>query len=587
MIRNRREIIIGVMLEDISSDFSKELIKSVVNAIPVNRNVRLAVFPGKYDDRKNTDKLHEYREVHNSIFAMGEQCGFDGIIFHLGSVRNDPGDSFYRHCMECFGDIPKVFIGRNDPELVTVNYDNESGIREAINYLVNVSGITRLCMLGGREDNQDACIRKDLFRKCLEEYGLAYSDTMFVNSDMSFVCTEDAAHLLDMNPDAQAIFCVNDAAAKALYTVMHERRIVPGRDVMVFAFDNTNMSGELVPTLSSIGSYGTTLGEKALDLVLDMINGIEVNSALVPTRLFGRESMPYAMYDYNTLEMVNADQSFIYRMFDDCFYRYKSSHRGREEIDLRRLYYEFISKMLLAMKHRYMSIETFDELCRLIDIFFDNGAMRYTDVAKLLRSVEMLQDAMNESQVSAVSNVQNNRLFLRMKDKALFAVAKELASQRNAQFDETLALHQFMADSMGYEDSSEKRYERVLKSIGRFTLRNAALYLFDNPVRFKSESFGGFPQYIRLACIVRDELVHVIPNARQRCRLDEIFLKNELPAKGGGFLAFPVFHADRIYGVLLCEPFGDIYDRGECVALQLGRAFYLIDADKVVRESDG
>ena len=66
--------------------------------------------------------------------------------------------------VEKYGDIPKVLISSQDPDFVTVNYDNETGIREAIDYLVNVNGFTSICMLGGEDYNHDALDRKEIFR---------------------------------------------------------------------------------------------------------------------------------------------------------------------------------------------------------------------------------------------------------------------------------------------------------------------------------------------------------------------------------------------------------------------------------------
>ena len=572
-MKKNRKIIIGVILEDISTDFSKELIKSIVNAIPAGKNVRLAVLPGKYD---SIPSLHSYHDVYNSMFALGEQCGFDGLIIHLGGIGGDDAE-YYERLLKNLGDIPKVYIGLDRSDIVTVNYDNEMGIREAVNYLVNVIGITRLCMLGGRKDNMDARLRRDIFVRCIEEYGLVFEDRFFVNTDMSSDCIADAERLLDMNPDAQAVFCVNDAAAKGLYTVMARRGIIPGKDLIVFAFDNTNMSGELIPSLSSIGAYGNTLGGKALDLVLDMINGVEVGSALVPTRLYGRDSLPYAMYDYNVIEMLNVESAFIYRMFDDCFYRYRTSQRGREEIDLRRLYYEMISRILYAVKYRFMGIETFEELCRMIDIFFASNAVKYTDAAKLIGSIGLLQQSLNDVQRSAEAGSMVNHLFLRMRDRSVIALANKLSDEKKRRFEETRLLQLFMADSMRFSSDPAQARTDLIKCLDRFCLKNAALYMFEEPFTYDPDSFTSFPMFLRLICVVRKGEVHIIPEVRQRCLLRDMFRKNDLPSGRGGYIAFPIFHRDIIYGLLLCEPGGDIYDRGECVALQIGRAMYLTE----------
>ena len=46
-----------------------------------------------------------------------------------------------------------------------------------------------------------------------------------------------------------------------------------------------------------------------------------------------------------------------------------------------------------------------------------------------------------------------------------------------------------------------------------------------------------------------------------------------------GFVALPVFFRDRLYGFMLCELSGDIYERGEYIALQLGRAIHIAEEE--------
>ena len=46
--RNGEKKIIGLVLEEIISQFSKELIQSTLNAIPSDSDIRLAVICGKY-----------------------------------------------------------------------------------------------------------------------------------------------------------------------------------------------------------------------------------------------------------------------------------------------------------------------------------------------------------------------------------------------------------------------------------------------------------------------------------------------------------------------------------------------------------
>ena len=566
--KEKRELVIGLLLEDIGSEFSKNLVMSTVNSVSYNKNVLVIVLPGKYNNEDNDINVRACKAVQNSVFELSRICRFDGFVIHLGGNKEE-----FEHHIQLAGSqkTPRVFIGIDSDELVTVNYDNAAGISEAVNYLVNICGMTRLCMLGGRSDNKDASLRKDVFARCLKETGLSFEESNFINTDMTDSCTAEAERLLDDNPDVQAVFCVNDAAAKALYEVMEERELVPGRDIMVFGFDNTNMSGELTPPLSSIGASIISLGQKATEMIIGMANGDEVSSELVPTRLYGRASLPYEMYDYNSAEMENIESGFIYRMFDDCFYRYRNEYRSSETIDLKRLFYEFISQMLTAMNRRYMSLEKFDELCSLVDIFFENGAVRYTDAEKLIQSINKIQAGMNEMHRSANMNLMVNRLFLRMKDKALLSFASELSQNGNSRNNDLNNLCKFTTDCMAFDETKQTDIEKIITNIPKLGIRNAAFYMFEEPVVCKPDSPIAFPDKILMKCVVRSGKTRLIPKQRQQCAMSDMFSRYELPKSSAGMVVFPVFNGSRIYGFLLCGCEGDIYDKGEYISIQLGK----------------
>ncbi|WP_294470847.1 LacI family DNA-binding transcriptional regulator [uncultured Ruminococcus sp.] len=576
--RRKNERMICMLLEDIGSDFSKELVKSVANAIPAGRGIKLIVLPGKYDDGKGSDSIHDYKAVYNSVFRLSSLCDVDGFIIHLGSVneRDVNNEQIYSSVMDKHREVPKVLVASDLEDVVTVNYDNETGIREAVEYLVNADGLTKFCMLGGRDDNKDARVRREMFEKCLAEYGITLKEKNFVNTDMTAKCVNEAGRLLDDNPDVQAVFCVNDAAGQGLYEAMARRGLKAGRDIMVFGFDNTRMSGELIPPMTSIGSDEMSLGQKALELLLAMMNGDSAKSATVPTRLYGRESFPYEMYDYNRMELVNADPAFIYRMFDDCFYRYKSSFIDREQVNLRRLFYEIFYSILIAMKRRYMSIETFDELAKMVDKFFEKGAMEYTDALKLTKSIERIQVGINHVQRSLAATVLVNRLFSRMKDRAIMAQSMHMISRENNYASEMLKMESFMIGSA----SGNCREENIYRNFGQLGLDNSALYVFDEAVDYSGGSSTVFPEIIRLKCVMRSGELYLLSEERQHCRVSDVLERDELSSRCRGFVAFPIFCRKLIYGLLMCELTDNIYERGEFIAMQLGRAFALCSREK-------
>ena len=403
---------IGLILEDAFTDFAYDIIHSVSFVAKDMKDVRLVVIPGRQDDSADPeDLMHRYKLRYNLIYRMNERYHFDGLLLtfpNLSRVQKD-----------IYEGVPKVYLATELKNEVTVNYDDEMGIREAIDYLVKIKGVTKLCMLGGRDDNTDAQKRKRIFRQCLEDNGLSYTEDQYEPADMSTQTQAPAARLLDRNPDAQAVFCVNDATAAGLYDVLHARGKVPGRDVFVFGFDNGPLAVNLNPPLASIGASGTMLVQKALEMLLEQMDGKEVASQTIPTHLYGRESLMYDIYEFTAREMLSADNAFIDRFFDNCFYRYRNEVVGQGSINLKRLFFEILSRMLRALRNRVMSEEEFSEIRRMIGILFENGVMLYTDPNRFVYDFGRLQDTMNESLRASYVSAMNNRLFTLMRDKAL------------------------------------------------------------------------------------------------------------------------------------------------------------------------
>ena len=578
MSRKRKKKVIGLLIEELESEFSKDLIQSIVSAIPSSRDIQLVVFAGKYINNSSYDKMRAYKTVYNSVYKLGGMCGIDGIIMHFGSMGDEQVRDMIMQYADHYINVPKVFIALNSSDHTTVNYDNERGIREAVNCLVNVNGLTRFCMLGGRDDNVDARARKDIFIQCLKENNISFSRWNYEKTDMSENCITEASRLLDNNIGVQAIFCVNDSVARGLYEAMKARDLVPGKDVYVFGFDNTHMAGEVTPTLSSIGADKCSLGQMALEVMLAKLNGTDIGSALVPTRLYGRQSFYYEMYDYTAADIQNADEAFIYRIFDECFYRYRNEVIDRESVNLKRLFYEFMSRIFKVIKKRYTSFEDFTETSMLIEKFFEKGAMEYTDAAKLITSIERVQIGMNNNyQRSPASRIITNRLFALMRDKAMCSLAEKKSIERENVLEKRRMMQDFMIASMNAKGTKSEREEYIFRNITKLGIKNAAVYMYDSPVQYGFHRSADFPENIKLRCVVRSGEMYLIPKERQFCRINDIFVREELPSRCSGYAPFIIFYDDKIYGIILCELTSDIYDRGEYIALQLGRTIYIIN----------
>ena len=570
------EKLIGLIVGGISNEFSKEVINGVVNSIPDSSNVRLAILPGELMVQNfQSAGISEHHSMFNSVYNLGSICKMDGLIIAMGSIGWRLNDDEIHEFLNQFKNIPIVLIASDYKEYTTVNYDNKMGISEAINSLIIGKNISNICMIGGYDVNVDAVRRKEIYIECLNENGLKFHDKLYEPSDMSENSEEAAEKLLKNNPDVQAIFCVNDASAVGLYNVMKKKGLTPGKEIQIFGFDNTRKAGEMIPPLSSIGSESVTLGQKALELLLEKIEGNEVQSVEIPTRLYGRASYEYDRFDFSLRRINEINEENIQMMFEDCFYRYSDELVGRNDINLKRLFYEIISRIFDGLKRRYIGVDQYNEICKLIDIFFDNGALEYTDVWKFLMGVQRLQNGINDQQQGR-ENIYVNRLFLHMKDDAIKSLSEMRIRDNNGNNEARSRFKKFMIKGMNYAGDKEKIQLDILNSMDLLGVKNAAFYMFEKPVTKAELDEKKYPENINLISVIKNGNVYVIPESRRRRPMSDIFIQREIKIYNKRFVTFPIFYERILYGFLLLELTNDIYHKGEFFASQMGMLVHMV-----------
>ena len=571
--------VIGLICEDIFTDFAKEVIRGVQNATREREDVRLIVLVGRQNEIGEVDKHYRYKSVYNYVYRLEESSKFDGLILTLPNFTALEMDSFGLEKIRNYERIPKVLIATNSKDETSVNYDNESGLREAIDYLTEVRGLHRICMLGGRDDNPDAMERKRLFGKILEEKGIHFKESDYQKTDMSSECVPEAEALLDRNPDAQAIFCVNDPAAVALYTAMDKRGLVPGKDILVFGFDNTHGASTMIPPLASIGPSDGMLGTRAFEVLMEKLEGKKVSSVVLPTRLFGRESCPYEWNVFEPSALLTADNAFIDKLFDDCFYRFRYEGGESNATRLRPLFHEIVNRMLTAMKKEVMSLEEFDEIGFLIDDFFTHGAINYTDASKFLTFIAKLQEYMNRVGMNIIVNQRNNRLFIRMRDSAIRMMAG-FRNRRNEYINSGRGfMLDFLIETTDFDRTGKDAVDNIVSHFGKLGLQNSALYLYDIPVNYIYHGVTIFPDRLNLWCVTEDGELRIIPKEERACSVKQIFTNKLLSKHCRAYVTFPVFYGCRIYGILLTELNAETADRGEYIVSMLSRTFYANDIE--------
>ena len=195
-------------------------------------------------------------------------------------------------------DMPVVLVERRSPgpPVDCVVSDNASGVRQAIEHLVEC-GHSRIACLAGPLDASHYAERVDAFREITASLGLLRDDSPVRTGLVTFADGQQAAHeLLTTQSPPTALLCTTDTLAiGALRGAAAGGCRVP-EDVAVVAYGNTEITAFTQPPLTSVGQQRLAVGARAVRVLLERIqqraSGLPhtARTYVIPTTLVVRES---------------------------------------------------------------------------------------------------------------------------------------------------------------------------------------------------------------------------------------------------------------------------------------------------------
>lgn len=272
-LRSHRTNVIGVLVADIEP-FSAELLKGVARAIKPS-GYELIVYSGGGHgldhagwERRNVSRL----------------CGTltDGVILVTPTV-DDVGEA---------GLIVAVDPHAGPSSLPNVHADNLVGAITATEYLIGL-GHRRIGFLGGRPDLESARMREQGYLEALATAGIDFdADLVRVGGYELDTSIEPARQLLDRAEPPTAVFAANDLSAIETMNVARSLGLSVPDDVSVIGFDNIPESALTDPPLTTIDQSIQTMGEEAVGLLVDLLNGVtdRPQHVVLPTKLVERQS---------------------------------------------------------------------------------------------------------------------------------------------------------------------------------------------------------------------------------------------------------------------------------------------------------
>ncbi|WP_411832636.1 LacI family DNA-binding transcriptional regulator [Pseudoxanthomonas mexicana] len=247
-LAGRRSYLVALLYDNPSANYLMEILMGVVDACQAH-HYGMVVQPLNYE---SPDFLR-------SVESLVQFSKLDGLI--LTPPITDSVELLDRLDQLC---MPYSCVSpRNREGTIGVTLEEHDAAADMIEYLVSL-GHTRIAHIKGHPSHGASEWRLAGYRSGLRRAGLRYDPTLVIDGEFSFDSGARAAEqLFDLEQPPTAIFAANDDMAAGVMSVAHSRGLsIPG-DVSVCGFDNTPMSRQIFPALTTVHQPTQEMGRLA------------------------------------------------------------------------------------------------------------------------------------------------------------------------------------------------------------------------------------------------------------------------------------------------------------------------------------
>jgi len=266
---------IGMVLATISDPFMGRVIEGVEQAaIEAGFNVFIS-----------TSQNDRQREI--AAIKMLQKRRVDGIIV-IASHLFDQYPRFYGRSK-----VPIVIINEQKPgeTMHFVTVDDVHAAQLAVEHLLAL-GHCRIGYVGVTNRPKSDQYRLKGYQDALEAAGIASDPALIFTSHT----IEDHAKRGEASLEsllaagATAVFCFNDTTAMGLLAACHQHGVsVPG-DLSIVGFDDIDMAAYTMPPLTTIRQPRFELGQRAMHMMLNLLDGQEPENQIIPVELVVRQT---------------------------------------------------------------------------------------------------------------------------------------------------------------------------------------------------------------------------------------------------------------------------------------------------------
>lgn len=571
---NKKRYNIGLLVANVMDPFSNEVTKGVMAAAE-EYDVNLTIFPVKYFDIDWTtlDSMFEYQ--YNALLSHAATGQFDYLIVCIGSIAYVCDDKRKKEILDVFQETPVLSVSANVPGYDYIQYDNASGIKEAIDFLAG-QGRKHICMMAGADTNYECIERVEAYRKALTTHNMECSDKSIVKCDLSEFCEDEARQLLDDNPDADAVICVTDPIAVTLCKVIKSRNLRVGQDIAVVGFDDLPYAAKLDPPLASIRADAYGLGYRSLQKVLNRLNGVVDTDCYFDTKFIPRASCQYDNVRISNNDIFCGSCSEI--AYNIMMYIYENEDISNAKMSTKSFLEYAVSLVMERIVKGRASDSDVSYVCHLLENYFECN--KYDDDI-LLRIVDVFEFA-----CTWISNVTQDEKRVKAMDCVRMAVYRKLMGgliadlnvANNGALEYAHNANLVTRETLMYSGDLKRSYANILTKLHCIGIKKSYLYRLTEPMVYRRGSFFAKNVEWRFEAYQEDMDTYVVETEERNITSSNMYCNSYMSReKRYTHIVVDLFSREYQYGILLCEIDSDEFFKSlEFIVYQMSSAIKIV-----------
>ena len=268
---------IGLIIPDISNPFFPQIARAIEDKAQ-EHGYSVIFF--------NTDNHLEREKKAVELFKSKQ---VDGLIVSL-SLGNEEILKELKASNYPVVQIDRSVLNNSYP---LVSIDNKNSAYQIVEYMLK-KGYRKIAHISGDLNTTTARERLEGYKKAISDYGIEINEDYIIEGDYTQHSGFEAVKkLLKLKDRPTAVFAANDLSAAGVYKALFAADLKIPEDMAVAGHDDIGIASLLRPELTTMRQPKYSLGERAVSVLLKMINnsGTECEDQILKTNLIIRESV--------------------------------------------------------------------------------------------------------------------------------------------------------------------------------------------------------------------------------------------------------------------------------------------------------